>query len=97
MNDIDKTARLARYRTDAGMVGYESDMDHRRLELVSPRHAMRMDELPLSVRVRHMTVGEIVKLAVTVAVRLAALLALLFSIGMVTWIAQDICRYGLFG
>lgn len=95
MNDIDKTARLARYRTDAGMAGYESDMDQHKL--VSPRHAMRMDELPLSARIRHMTVGEIVKLAVTVAVRLAALLALLFSIGMVTWIAQDICRYGLFG
>lgn len=95
MNDIDKTARLARYRTDAGMAGYESDMDQRKL--VSPRHAMRMDGLPLSARIRHMTVGEIAKLAVTVAVRLAALLALLFSIGMVTWIAQDICRYGLFG
>ena len=94
MNDIDRTARLARYRTDAG---YESDMDQRKLELMSPRHAMRMDELPLSVRIRHMTVGEIAKLAVTVAVRLAALLALLFSIGMVAWIAQDICRYGLFG
>ena len=94
MNDIDRTARLARYRTDAGC---ESDMDRRRLELMSPKHAMRMDELPLSVRIRHMTVGEIAKLAVTVAVRLAALLALLFSIGMVTWIAQDICRYGLFG
>lgn len=95
MNDIDKTARLARYRTDAGMAGYESDMDQCRL--VSPRHAMRMDELPLSVRIRHMTVGEIAKLVITVAVRLAALLALLFSIGMVTWIAQDICRYGLLG
>lgn len=97
MNDIDRTARLARYRTDAGMAGYESDMDQRKPELVSPRHAMRMDELPLSVRIRHMTVGEIVKLAVTVAVRLAALLVLAFSIGMVAWIAQDICRYGLLG
>ena len=95
MNDIDRTARLAQYRShrDMGMAGYESDMGQRQPDLVSPRHAMRMDELPISARLRHMTAGEIIKIALW-GVALVVMMKLLM---VILWVMYDVQVYGLFG
>lgn len=95
MNDVDKTARLAQYRShvDMGMAGYESDMDQSGCDLVSPRHAMRMDDLPLSTRLRHMTARELARLVGEVM--LIVVSALLFIAA--SWVLYDIQRYGLLG
>lgn len=99
MNNTDKTAKLAQYhdRKNAGMAGYESYMDQQYPELISPKHAMRMDELPWSVRLKHMTVGEIVKLVLKALVEIVVGIIVVIVMGMATWLMQDICRYGLFG
>lgn len=95
MNDIDRTARLARYKShrDMGMAGYESDMEQRQPHLVSPRHAMRMDELPLSARLRHMTAGEMLRAALWCVV-IVVMMKLLM---MILWVMYDVQMYGLFG
>ena len=95
MNDIDRTARLAQYRghRDAGMAGYESDMDRRQPHLVSPRHAMRMDELPLSARLRHMTAGEIARIALWCVAGVVVMKLLM----MILWVMYDVQMHGLFG
>lgn len=99
MNNTDKTAKLAQYhdRKNAGMAGYESYMDQQYPELISPKHAMRMDELPWSVRLKHMTVGEIVKLVLKALVEIVVGIIVVIVMGMATWLMQDICQYGLFG
>lgn len=99
MNNIDKTAKLAQYRDrkDAGMAGYESYTDQQYLDLVSPKHAMRMDELPWSVRLKHMTAGEVVKLVIITIVKIVVGLIAAFGVCLAAWVMQDICRYGLFG
>lgn len=95
MNDIDRTARLAQYRghRDAGMAGYESDMEQRHPDLVSPRHAMRMDELPLSARLGHMTAREMLRAALWCV----ALIVMMKLILMIIWVMYDVQMYGLFG
>lgn len=99
MNNIDKTAKLAQYhdRKNAGMAGYESYMDQQYPELISPKHAMRMDELPWSVRLKHMTAGEVVKLVIITIIKIVVGLIAAFSVCLAAWLMQDICRYGLFG
>lgn len=97
MNDVDKTAKLAQYRShkDAGMAGYESYQQYP--ELISPKHAIRMDELPWSVRLKHMTVGEVVKLVIKALVKFVLGIIMIEGIGIVLFLLQDISRYGLFG
>lgn len=99
MNNIDKTAKLAQYhdRKDAGMAGYESYTDQQYLDLVSPKHAMRMDELPWSVRLKHMTAGEIVKLVIKAIIKFVLWLIVIEGIAVGLFVLQDISRYGLFG
>lgn len=99
MNNIDKTAKLAQYndRKNAGMAGYESYTDQQYLDLVSPKHAMRMDELPWSVRLKHMTAGEVVKLVIVTTIKIVAGLVAAFGVCLAAWLMQDISRYGLFG
>lgn len=95
MNDIDRTAHLARCEShrDMGMAGYESDMDRRQPRLVSPRHAMRMDELPLSARLRHMTAREMLRAALW-GVAFIVMMKLLM---VILWVMCDIQAHGLFG
>ena len=97
MNDVDKTAKLAQYRShkDAGMAGYESYQQYP--ELIAPKHAMRMDELPLSVRLKHMTAGEVVKLVIKALVKFVLGIIVIEGIGIVLFLLQDISRYSLFG
>lgn len=97
MNDVDKTAKLAQYRShkDAGIAGYESYQQYP--ELISPKHAMRIDELPWSVRLKHMTVGEVVKLVIKALVKFVLGIIVIEGIGIVLFLLQDISRYGLFG
>lgn len=99
MNNIDKTAKLAQYhdRKNAGMAGYESYMDQQYPELISPKHAMRMDELPWSVRLKHMTAGEIVKLVIKAIIKFVLWLIVIEGIAVGLFVLQDISRYGLFG
>lgn len=99
MNNIDKTAKLAQYRDrkDAGMAGYESYTDQQYLDLVSPKHAMRMDELPWSVRLKHMTAGEVVKLVIKTIIKFVLWLIVIEGIAVGLFVLQDISRYGLFG
>lgn len=97
MNNTDKTAKLAQYHKQTNMAGYESDMDQRNFELISPKHAMRMDELPWSVRLKHMTVSEIIKLTIKTLVKFVLWLIVIEGIAMGLFVLQDICRYGLFG
>lgn len=97
MNDVDKTAKLAQYRShkNAGMAGYESYQQYP--ELISPKHAMRMDELPWSVRLKHMTAGEVVKLVIKTLIKFVLGIIVIEGIGIVLFLLQDISRYGLFG
>lgn len=97
MNNTDKTAKLAQYHDhkNAGMAGYESYQQHP--ELISPKHAMRMDEMPWSVRLKHMTVSEIVKLVLKTIVKFVLWLIVIEGIAMGLFLLQDISRYGLFG
>lgn len=97
MNDVNKTAKLAQYHShkDAGMAGYESYQQYP--ELISPKHAMRMDELPWSVRLKHMTAGEVVKLMIKALVKFVLGIIVIEGIGIVLFLLQDISRYGLFG
>lgn len=97
MNDTDKTAKLAQYHDhkNAGMAGYESYRQYP--ELISPKHAMRMDEVPWSVRFKHMTVSEIVKLVLKTIVKFVLWLIVIEGIAMGLFVLQDIGRYGLFG
>lgn len=99
MNNTDKTAKLAQYhdRKNAGMAGYESYMDQQYPELISPKHAMRMDELPWSVRLKHMTVSEIVKLVIKIIIKFVLWLIVIEGIAVGLFVLQDISRYGLFG
>ncbi len=99
MNNIDKTAKLAQYhdRKNAGMAGYESYMDQQYPELISPKHAMRMDELPWSVRLKHMTASEIVKLVIKIIIKFVLWLIVIEGIAVGLFVLQDISRYGLFG
>lgn len=99
MNNTDRTAKLAQYNShkNAGMAGYESYMDQQYPELISPKHAMRMDELPWSVRLKHMTVSEIVKLIIKALVKFVLGIIVIEGIGIVLFMLQDISRYGLFG
>lgn len=99
MNNIDKTAKLAQYhdRKNAGMAGYESYMDQQYPELISPKHAMRMDELPWSVRLKHMTAGEVVKLVIKAIIKFVLWLIVIEGIAVGLFVLQDISRYGLFG
>lgn len=99
MNNTNKTAKLAQYHShkNAGMAGYESYMDQQYPELISPKHAMRMDELPWSVRLKHMTVSEIVKLVLKTLVKFAIGIIVIEGIGISLFLLQDISRYGLFG
>ena len=95
MNDIDRTARLAQYRShrDMGMAGYESDMGRGRPDLVSPRHAMRMEDLTLAERLRHMTAGEMLRAALWCV----ALIVMMKLVIFVMWVMYDVQMYGLFG
>lgn len=95
MNNIDKTAKLAQYHShkDADMAGYESYQQYP--ELISPKHAMRMDEMPWSVRLKHMTAGEVVKLVIKALVKLVLGIIVIEGIGIVLFLLQDISRYGL--
>lgn len=95
MNDIDRTAHLAKYKShrDMGMAGYESDMDRRQPRLVSPRHAMRMEDLTLTERLRHMTAGEILRAALW-GVAFIVMMKLLM---VILWVMCDIQAHGLFG
>lgn len=97
MNDVDKTAKLAQYRShkDAGMAGYESYQQYP--ELISPKHAMRMDELPWSVRLKHMTAGEVIKLVIKTLIKFVLGIIVIEGIGIILLLLQDISRYGLFG
>ena len=99
MNNTDKTAKLAQYHShkSAGMAGYESYMDQQYPELISPKHAMRIDELPWSVRLKHMTVSEIVKLVLKALIKFALGIIVIEGISIVLFLLQDISRYGLFG
>ena len=99
MNDVDKTAKLAQYHShkNVGMAGYESYMDQQYPELISPKHAMRMDELPLSVRLKHMTASEIMKIVIKALVKFVLGIIVIEGIGIVLFLMQDISRYGLFG
>ena len=99
MNNTDKTAKLAQYHDhkNVGMAGYESYMDQQYPELISPKHAMRMDELPWSVRLKHMTVSEIVKLVIKTIVKFVLWLIVIEGIAVGLFVLQDISRYGLFG
>lgn len=94
MNDTDKTAKLAHHK-NAGMAGYESYQQYP--ELISPKHAMRMDEVPWSVRLKHMTVSEIVKLVIKTIVKFVLWLIVIEGIAVGLFVLQDISRYGLFG
>ena len=94
MNNIDKTAKLTHHK-NAGMAGYESYQQYP--ELISPKHAMRMDELPWSVRLKHMTVSEIVKLVIKTIVKFVLWLIVIEGIAVGLFVLQDISRYGLFG
>lgn len=94
MNNTDKTAKLAHHK-NAGMAGYESYQQYP--ELISPKHAMRMDELPWSVRLKHMTVSEIVKLVIKTIVKFVLWLIVIEGIAVGLFVLQDISRYGLFG
>lgn len=95
MNETDKTAKLAQYRShrDMGMAGYESDMDQLHLDMVSPRHAMRMGDLTLTERLRHMTAGEMLRAVLCCIACLAAAKLLI----MAMWVLYDVQAYGLFG
>lgn len=97
MNNTDKTAKLAQYhdRKNAGMAGYESYQQYP--ELISPKHAMRIDEVPWSVRLKHMTVSEIVKLVIKTIVKFVLWLIVIEGIAVGLFVLQDISRYGLFG
>lgn len=97
MNNVDKTAKLAQYHShkSAGMAGYEFYMDQQYPELISPKHAMRMDELPWSVRLKHMTASEIVKLVIKALVKLVLGIIVIEGIGIVLFLLQDISRYGM--
>lgn len=99
MNNTNKTAKLAQYHShkNAGMAGYESYMDQQYPQLISPKHAMRIDELPWSVRLKHMTVSEIVKLVLKTLVKFAIGIIVIEGIGIGLFLLQDISRYGLFG
>lgn len=99
MNNTDKTAKLAQYHDhkNAGIAGYESYMDQQYPELISPKHAMRMDELPWSVRLKHMTAGEVVKLVLKIIIKFVLWLIVIEGIAMGLFLLQDISRYGLFG
>lgn len=94
MNNTDKTAKLAHHK-NAGMAGYESYQQYP--DLISPKHAMRMDELPWSVRLKHMTVSEIVKLVIKTIVKFVLWLIVIEGIAVGLFVLQDISRYGLFG
>lgn len=94
MNNTDKTAKLAHHK-NAGMAGYESYQQYP--ELISPKHAMRIDELPWSVRLKHMTVSEIVKLVIKTIVKFVLWLIVIEGIAVGLFVLQDISRYGLFG
>lgn len=95
MNNTDKTAKLAQYndRKNAGMAGYESYQQYP--ELISPKHAMRMDELPWSIRLKHMTASEIVKLVIKTLVKFVLGIIVIEGIAIVLFMLQDISRYGL--
>jgi hypothetical protein len=99
MNNTDKTAKLAQYHShkNVGMAGYESYMDQQYPELIAPKHAMRMDELPWFVRLKHMTAGEVVKLVLKIIIKFVLGIIVIESIGIVLFLLQDISRYGLFG
>lgn len=99
MNDVDKTVKLAQYHDhkNASMAGYESYMDQQYPQLISPKHAMRMNELPWSVRLKHMTAGEVVKLVLKALIKFALGIIAIESIAIVLFLLQDISRYGLFG
>lgn len=99
MNNTDKTVKLAQYHDhkNAGMAGYESYMDQQYPELISPKHAMRMDELPWSVRLKHMTASEVVKLVIKALIKFAIGIIVIEGLGIVLFLLQDISRYGLFG
>lgn len=99
MNNIDKTAKLAQYhdRKNAGMAGYESYMDQQYPELISPKHAMRMDEVPWTVRLKHMTAGEVVKFVLKTVIKFILWIIVIEGIAMGLFVLQDISRYGLFG
>ena len=58
---------------------------------------MRMDELPWSVRLKHMTVGEIVKLVLKALIKFILGIIVIEGIAMGLFLLQDISRYGLFG
>lgn len=97
MNNTDKTAKLAQYhdRKNAGMAGYESYMDQQYPELISPKHAMRMDELPWSVRLKHMTASEIMKLVIKTLVKFVLGIIVIEGIAIALFMLQDISRYSL--
>ena len=99
MNNTDKTAKLAQYHShkNAGMAGYESYMDQQYPELISPKHAIRMDEVPWSVRLKHMTAGEAVKIVLKALVKFALGIIVIEGIAITMFLLQDISRYGLFG
>jgi hypothetical protein len=99
MNNTDKTAKLAQYHShkNVSMAGYESYMDQQYPELIAPKHAMRMDELPWFVRLKHMTAGEVVKLVLKIIIKFVLGIIVIESIGIVLFLLQDISRYGLFG
>ena len=98
MNNTDKTAKLAQYHShkNVGMAGYESYMDQQYPELISPKHAMRIDELPWSIRLKHMTISEVIKLVIKALVKFALGIIVIEGIGIVLFLLQDISRYGLF-
>lgn len=97
MNNTDKTAKLAQYNghKNAGMAGYESYMNQQYPELISPKHAMRMDELPWSVRLKHMTASEIVKLVIKTLVKFVLGIIVIKGIAIVLFMLQDVNKYGL--
>ena len=99
MNNVDKTAKLAQYHShkNAGMAGYESYMDQQYPELISPKHAMRMNEVPWSVRLKHMTAGEVVKIVIKALVKFVLGIIVIEGIAIPMFLLQDIIRYGLFG
>lgn len=97
MNNIDKTAKLAQYNVhkNADMAGYESYMDQKYPELISPKHAMRMDELPWSIRLKHMTASEIMKLVIKTLVKFVLGIIVIKGIAIILFMLQDISKYGL--
>lgn len=99
MNNNDKTVKLAQYNDhkNAGMAGYESYMDQQYPQLISPKHAMRINELPWSVRLKHMTAGEVVKLVLKALVKFVLGIIVIEVIGICLFMLQDISRYSLFG